>query len=123
MTARVAEVPPRSLNLNIAANYAGQLYTGLIGIAMVPVYLRMMTAEAYGLVGFFALLQAWAQLLDLGLSATVTREAARFGAGKRDVRGFRDLLRSFEWFFWPLGLLLAAVLAWQAQAISHSWLD
>ena len=48
-----------SLKSNIAANYASQLYTTLIGIVLVPLYLRYMGSEAYGLVGFFAMLQAW----------------------------------------------------------------
>ena len=38
-----------SLKFNIAANYASQLYTTLIGIVLVPWYLRYMGVEAYGL--------------------------------------------------------------------------
>ena len=64
-----------SLRLNIAANYAGQMYSALIGLVMVPVYLKWMGPEAFGLIGFFALIQSWAQLLDLGFSASVARES------------------------------------------------
>lgn len=53
-----------SLKSNIAANYASQLYTTLIGIVLVPLYLQYMGTEAYGLVGFFVMLQAWFNLLD-----------------------------------------------------------
>jgi len=123
MSARTPDPAGRALKLNIAANYAGQLYVGLIGIGMVPVYLRLLSAEAYGLVGFFALLQAWTQLLDLGLSATVTREAARYAGGAVGAAAFRALLRSFERLFWTGGLLLAAGLVLGAPAIARAWLE
>ena len=56
-----------SLKRNILANYASQIYVTLISIVMVPLYLRYMGAEAFGLVGFFATLQMWFNLLDMGL--------------------------------------------------------
>ena len=56
-----------SLKRNILANYVGQLYVTLIGILLVPMYVKYMGAEAYGLVGFYAMLQAWFMLLDMGL--------------------------------------------------------
>ena len=31
-----------------------------------PLYIKYMGAEAYGLVGFFTMLQAWFGLLDMG---------------------------------------------------------
>jgi O-antigen/teichoic acid export membrane protein len=65
------------LKKNILANYASQIYVTLIGIFMVPLYIKYMGAEAYGLVGFFAMLQAWFNLLDMGLTPTTARETAR----------------------------------------------
>ena len=47
-----------SLQRNILASFASQIYVTLIGIVMVPMYVRYMGPEAYGLVGFFAMLQA-----------------------------------------------------------------
>ena len=47
-----------SLKKNIFANYLSQIYAAVIGVVMLPFYIRYMGAEAYGLVGFFALLQA-----------------------------------------------------------------
>ena len=59
---------PASLRRDIAVNYASQVYVALIGIAMVPLYLKYMGIEAWGLVGFFAMVQAWSQVLDFGFS-------------------------------------------------------
>lgn len=65
-----------SVKSNTIANYIGQIYMMLIGIVVTPLYLQHLGAEAYGLVGFFALMQAWMNLLDLGLSPTLGRQAA-----------------------------------------------
>jgi O-antigen/teichoic acid export membrane protein len=50
--------------------YTAQVYISLIGILLMPLFLRLMGAEAFGLIGFFLMLQAWLQLLDLGFSPT-----------------------------------------------------
>lgn len=114
--------PRSSLRLNMVANYAGQLYAGLAGVLMVPVYLHWFGAEVYGLIGFYTLLQAWAQLLDLGLSASMSRQASLFAGGRVGAAGFRRLLRAFEWMFWGLGAALALGLAAGAGPLASSWL-
>jgi O-antigen/teichoic acid export membrane protein len=47
-----------SLKRNIIANYTSQLYVTGVGILILPLYIKYMGAEAYGLVGFFTMLQA-----------------------------------------------------------------
>lgn len=70
-----------SFRKNIAASYASQIYVTLISIAMMPIYRSLLGSEPYGLVGFFAMIQAWFMLLDLGLTPTLAREAARYRGG------------------------------------------
>ena len=65
-----------SLKKNIVASYATQIYVTLVGILILPLYLKYLGAEAYGLVGLFTMLQAWFNLLDMGLTPTVARETA-----------------------------------------------
>ncbi len=50
-----------SIKRNTIANYIGQSYGILVGLIVTPLYLKYLGAEAYGLVGFFALMQAWLQ--------------------------------------------------------------
>lgn len=94
-----------SFKRNILANYVSQIYVTLIGIVMVPMYVRYMGAEAYGLVGFFAMLQAWFQLLDMGLTPTMARETARFNGGATDAQSLRRLLRAMEGIFIGVAVL------------------
>ena len=111
-----------SLKKNIAANLVAQLYVAAIGVLVLPLYIRFIGAEAYGLVGIFTLLQAWLNMLDMGLSPTVARETARFRGGGLDVLSYRRLLRAMQLIFLVLGALAALVLWCSAEWISTQWL-
>ena len=80
-----------SVKRNIIANYAGSAVTTLLSVALVPVYIRYLGIEAYALIGLFAVIQAWLTLLDFGMTPTLGREMARFGAGAVSAQGIRDL--------------------------------
>lgn len=111
-----------SLKKNILASYASQIYVTLIGIIMLPVYVKYMGVEAYGLVGFFAMLQSWFQLLDMGLTPTMSRETARFQGGGTDGLSLRRLLRALEGIFFGVAILGALVLMASASIIAEIWL-
>lgn len=89
---------------------------------MVPVYLKYMGAETYGLVGFFAMLQAWFQLLDMGLTPTMARETARFNGGAIDALSLRRLLRALEGIFICVALLGGMAMVAGSGFIANSWL-
>lgn len=106
-----------SLKANVIANFAGQGWRALMALAFVPVYIRILGLEAFGLIGLFAALQLWLSLLDLGVRPVLSREAARFMGGAHDGPGFWAILRTAE------GIALAmAVLAALAVAALSPWL-
>lgn len=111
-----------SLKKNIFANYVSQIYVTVIGIVMVPLYLKYMGAEAYGLVGFFSMLQAWFNLLDMGLTPTMARETARFRGGALDAITFRRLVRVLEGIFFAIALLGGGILLLLSGQIATHWL-
>jgi O-antigen/teichoic acid export membrane protein len=112
-----------SLRRAVVANYGSQIYSTLLGIALVPVYLRYLGAEAYGLVGVFTMMQGWFQLLDLGLSPTLAREAARYKGGAVSAFELRSLLRVLEAFFVGVALLAAGAVVLGASWIANFWLN
>jgi O-antigen/teichoic acid export membrane protein len=67
-----------------------------MGLAFVPLYVKYLGIEAYGLIGIFAILQTSLGLLDVGMKPALGREMARFTAGAHDPQSIRDLLRSVE---------------------------
>ena len=111
-----------SLKLNVVSNFASQIYSTLIGIALIPLYLKHMGAEAFGLIGFFSMLQAWFNVLDLGLTPTVARESARYYGGALSPIDYRRLLRALTLIFLAVAALGGGTLFALAPAISHKWL-
>lgn len=112
-----------SLKKNILANYASQFYVTLIGIVMVPLYIKYMGAEAYGLVGFFAMLQAWFMLLDMGLTPTMARQTARFRGGATDALSYRRLVRALEGVFLIVALVGGTAMFAASRYIAQDWLQ
>jgi O-antigen/teichoic acid export membrane protein len=111
-----------SLKNNLLASYASQIYVTLIGIVMVPLYLHYLGDEAYGMVGFFAMLQAWFQLLDMGLTPTLARESARYVGGATSAGMLRSLLRSLECIFAAVAVVGAGIVIVAAPLIASRWL-
>lgn len=112
-----------SLKKNILANYISQLYVTLIGIVMVPLYIKYMGAEAYGLVGFFAMLQAWFNLLDMGLTPMMARETARYRGGATDALSYRRLVRALEGVFLMVAIAGGTAMLAASGYIAHDWLQ
>ena len=99
-----------SLKKNTIANYIGQFYTIFIGIFMLPFYLEYLGAEAYGLVGFFTMLMSWMVLLDLGLSATLAREASRLKDKTGGLFELKKITLSVEVFFLVISILVFTII-------------
>src|ERR1035437_3091490 len=96
-----------SVRRNAIANYLGQGWRAIMGLVFVPLYVRYLGIEAYGLIGIFAILQAWLGLLDMGMRPALGREMARFAGGAHNAQSIRDLLRSIE----VIGIAIAGAVA------------
>ncbi|MEC5385582.1 oligosaccharide flippase family protein [Uliginosibacterium sp. H3] len=112
-----------SLKKSVAANMLGQLYVAAIGIVMVPVYVRHMGIEAYGLISFFVALQTWFALLDMGISPTLIRELSRYRAGAVSQEAVWRFIRSAEWLFLVVGAVCALILVLASSWIAGHWLQ
>ena len=119
---------PKRLSVirNTSLNYLGQAYALLIGILILPFYLGHLGAEAYGLIGFFAVLQAWLQLLDAGMSPALVRQVAHY-RGQGDLAAGRGpagrLLRSFELLLLPIALIACLAIYLASGWIAETWLQ
>lgn len=111
------------LKKNLIANYLGQGWVAIMGLAFIPIYIKYLSIEAYGLIGLFALLQAWLSLLDMGMTPTLGREMARFTGGSHSAQSIRDLLRSIEVIAFGIAVLIAGGIALSANWIATSWLQ
>lgn len=110
-----------SLKKNTLANYLGQGWTALMGLAFIPIYIRHLGVEAWGLVGFMSVMQAWLTLLDMGLTPTLSREIGRFRGGAQDAQTIRDLLRSLEVLYSGVALAVVGVVWLIAPWAAVNW--
>jgi len=109
------------LKRNLIANYLGQGWNALMSFAFVPLYVNYLGIEAYGLIGFYALMQSWLNLFDLGMTPTLSREMARFKGGALNVRSIRDLLRSMEWIATILALVAGGSVVLASPWLANHW--
>ena len=110
------------LKKNLIANYIGNAWSALMSLLFVPGYIQYIGIEAYGLIGLFAMLQAWLSLLDMGMTPSLGREMARFTGGGHTAQSIRDLLRSVEWIAVGIGLIIALGVVGSAHWLATSWL-
>ncbi|SHM85050.1 lipopolysaccharide biosynthesis protein [Phytopseudomonas punonensis] len=112
-----------SLEKNIVANYVGQIYVTMVGIVMLPLYIKYMGVEAYGLIGFFTMLQACFVLLDMGLTPTIGRETARFRGGAMPALEYRQLYRALSSIFFAIAVVGGGGLFLLSEFIASNWLN
>lgn len=113
---------PASVKRNVIFNYIGQFYITIIGIVVLPLFLGQMGAEAYGLIGFFALLQAWMSLLDLGMSPTLGREVARLKSNSSEHWRLLTVVNSLEIVFIFIAVALGGTILIGRDWIASDWL-
>ena len=108
--------------LDLAANFAGVGWTVLVQVVCVPLYLKFLGIEAYGLIGFYLMLQAIFQVLDFGLSPTMNREMARYSVAPEKAVEARDLVRTLEAGYWTIGIAIGAAILASAPVIATHWI-
>lgn len=94
----------------------------MMGLAFVPLYIKFLGIEAYGLIGFFAMLQGAFQILDFGLSQTMNREMARYSAIPDKAGEARDLVRTLEVGYWIIGFVISIVVITASPFIAEYWI-
>lgn len=93
----------------------------IIGVIIFPMYLEYIGGEAYGLIGFFVLLQAWMLLFDMGMSPTLSRQVA-ISNSNAECDNLRRLLRSLETIFLTIAIIISLIMVVFRLNIAQSWL-
>src|SRR5437899_839714 len=110
------------LKVNLAANLTGSAWAMVVQFVCIPMYIKFMGVEAYGLVGFYLMLQAMLQVLDLGLSPTMNREMARYSVQPEKADEARDLVRTLEIGYWIIGILIGLAFVTASPWIAVHWI-
>lgn len=111
-----------SVKRNFLAGLGGSIWSALLRLAVVPLYLKFLGTEAFGLIGFFVTIQTLLQLLDLGMSPTLNREVAR--CSTTDSMGeARSLLHTLAVVYWTIAGIIALAVMLLAPVIAGHWLQ
>lgn len=95
-----------TVRTNILANLAGQGWSALLQLLLLPFYLHFLGIEAYGIVSLYVVLMTTVQIFDLGLAQTLNRELARWRGMPQRTAQIRDLVRTIEIVYWVIVLLV-----------------
>jgi O-antigen/teichoic acid export membrane protein len=107
---------------NIIANMIGRAWGFISVYFFVPLYLKFLGIEAYGLVGFYSTLLGVLAFADMGFTATLNREMARLTVCKNSAEEMRDLLRTYELTYLCISFTLAVIIWVTAPLIATHWL-
>jgi O-antigen/teichoic acid export membrane protein len=112
-----------SLKANIAANFSGNAFMAVINMLFIPVYLKYIGSEGYGLIGIFASIQSILYILDSGLSTTLNKELAGLSAGKGNKQKIVNLVRTLEMVYWPVAMLVGMIAVMASYFLATSWVQ
>jgi O-antigen/teichoic acid export membrane protein len=107
---------------NIIANYFGSVWQMAMGVLFVPLYIRFLGIESYGIIGFFASLQAALFILDMGLSTTFSREIARLSPTRTSDNAIRNSLTTFSRVYWAIAIIAGALFIALSPLFAGHWL-
>lgn len=105
------------------ANFGGTIWQAIMGLVFIPLYIKFMGIEAWGLVGFFTTLQVVFNLLDLGLSNTLNREMARLSVLPGKEEEMRNLARTLEVIYWVVAVLAGILIISLSPFIADHWIQ
>jgi O-antigen/teichoic acid export membrane protein len=111
-----------SIRRNFSFGLANSIWTALIGLLVVPLYLKYLGVESYGLIGFFVTMQALLLLLDMGLASAINRETAKYSAAG-NMAGAGKLLHTLAVVYWSMAGMIALLIMAFAPLIANSWLQ
>jgi len=99
--------------------FGARITGAIIGLVSVPIYMRMLGQENFGIVSFSLTIQNLASLLDLGLAPTVSREIAK---QQNKIRK-SEVISTFEVVYWTLAVALLCLSIVLANLASNHWLQ
>lgn len=88
----------------------------------IPVYLKYIGSEGYGLIGVFASIQSILYILDSGLSTTLNKELAGLSSGTTNKQKIANLVKTLELVYWPVALLVGLLGIIGSYFLATGWI-
>lgn len=108
-----------SLRTNVIANYVGRLWSIASVYVFVPIYVRILGVDAFGLIAFYSVALAILFVADAGLSSSFAREAAR----EQDRARLLNLLVTIETCLFAIVGGVGLLMLLCAPLVAEHWLS
>ena len=111
-----------TLKVNLFSNYVSNIIIAVLGIIFVPIYLRYLGAETYGLIGVFISLQVMLSVLDGGLGTALTKEIAyRISQINSPENRIGNLVKSLGTVYWVIAIAIGIIAIALSPLIASYW--
>lgn len=90
---------------------------------MLPFYLKHIGADGYGLIGLWGIIQAFALLLDSGMTPMLTREVAQTKEKEGSALYLKNMLRTTEILLLIVAILFCLMVFFFSTIIADKWLN
>ncbi|WP_150430167.1 lipopolysaccharide biosynthesis protein [Dechloromonas sp. CZR5] len=107
---------------NAVANAVGRFWSAGLQFVFVPVYVKLLGPEEYGLVGFYTTLLLSLTFLDLCISPVLGREFGRLAERQDSANRMRNLLRSMEMISLGMAAFVSAIVVCSAPWLATHWI-
>ena len=107
----------------LAVSIGSRGFSALLGLAALPLYVRLLGIEAYGVVGLFASMQVLVAFLDFGLGTTLTRELSAVGRDPERLAHGRDVAATFEAVYAGVAVVIGALLVATGPMVASRWVN
>ncbi len=111
------------LSYSVLTNVVGLGTSALLQLVTVPLYVRLIGMESFGLIGLYLILAGALQVFDFGLRATINREVARYSAQPGREAEARDLVYTLEAVCLAVTLLIGLAMAAGSTFIATQWIQ
>ena len=109
--------------ISVLINYVSRGWAALLAIAFVPIFIKLLGIEGYALIGLYISLSSLMFFVNLGLSATVLRELARYTGGALSTLEAKDLVFSAASLFAGILLIFLAVAYFTIPIVFSDWIN
>jgi O-antigen/teichoic acid export membrane protein len=113
----------KKIHFNLIYSYFGQFWNAFISLIFIPIYIHYIGIESYALIGIFSMFQVWINILDAGITPTISKNVSEFRSGIKSIEFVQNLIRSFELISICLVSIFILISILFANRLLFKWLN
>jgi len=112
-----------TIKKNVLANFLGKIWLALLSLIFVPIYISILGIEAYGIIGFYIVLQSLFQILDLGLGRSLNREISLNAKKPDNFQYIHNAVWTLEMVYWSISIFIVVLFLFISPLLANNWIN